>query len=890
LNSDAITGVSKNTNRPILYTALAMGSGMALGFLIIYFLLQSPLIRLIAGLIPDSQPFIQILFGIFLFLGTIGLGGALAGVLGGQAISRFSAATSESRFEWRGAISFFFAQALMAIPTLAILAVVSFFNQDIDVNYGKLPIIFSLVGLLYGLIGGLLFGLLTADLRRTFWITLAAMAGFGAGGLLLGLVLRWVVIPVDSGFWGLMGAALGFFLFGAAGGMSLALVYQGYQDQRTVFPDSTLGRLTKVLFIGGLLALVLIALSNMLDLIRIVKPDLATQLVLPTVSTGWVDAAGATGSIAAETSDLIRCQDGRITISGADAATDAADWAPCFADPLVATDSEARQHAIWYSDQVNRVLGGVTPGHFLMESILDNGTWSTPAIVARPERMAEPLLSGTEVGTLYLTWDGTPQTLSMTPYHCDGLPEGAISQAVYNAVRSERFRPASDPIPYCGNRFDRMHFTPNPTAPGQPVRPTPLGAFDTVGDLIRNAEYEVNLVNMQWDAPSEFESPGKAIARAVADLYRKVKDNPDAYPRGMTVRILLGNLPEIALLSLTDQTQHVITDLREAGVAPNDPEIGWSIQLGNYQGNLPHAHSKFLVVDGETAVAAGFNISYLHLDANYPYYLDLGMTDMGLQMTGPVAQMVLAAYDDLWSNSDLITCWGNPPASKLLFVLFCATEPTEVSHPPEVLRYRVAEENEHASFALHHTLAHLESDEALLAAIDAARESIDLFEVNFSLNTPCLVLAQVSDFCTDENFAPVYMLALRDAVINHDVQVRVLMEESAMNGIENRTGVVWLYNQLAEAGKENKIALRFSSNKMHNKAVLVDEEFLSVGSQNFHYSAWGSPSLTEYNLATDDPGAVQQFLTEYEYWWDRAIPVEDVIGSELAEIEGVLEK
>ena len=169
-----------------------------------------------------------------------------------------------------------------------------------------------------------------------------------------------------------------------------------------------------------------------------------------------------------------------------------------------------------------------------------------------------------------------------------------------------------------------------------------------------------------------------------------------------------------------------------------------------------------------------------------------------------------------------------------------------------------------------------------LAAIAAAKESIDLYEVNFSLNSPCLVLTTLSDLCLQEDFAPVYMLALRDAVLENDVQIRVMMEESAMNGIENRAGILWLYNQLAAQGKEDNVTLRFSANKMHNKAMLVDQEFLSVGSQNFHYSAWGSPSLTEYNLATDDPEAVAEFQSEYEYWWAQAIPVEEVIGQTLA--------
>lgn len=124
------------------------------------------------------------------------------------------------------------------------------------------------------------------------------------------------------------------------------------------------------------------------------------------------------------------------------------------------------------------------------------------------------------------------------------------------------------------------------------------------------------------------------------------------------------------------------------------------------------------------------------------------------------------------------------------------------------------------------------------------------------------------------------MIALRDVILENDVQVRVMMEESAMNGMENRAGIRWLSKQVEGTGKEDNIDLRFSGNKMHNKAMLIDNNFLSVGSQNFHYSAWGSPSLTEYNIATDDPQAVKEFLAEYEYWWDQAIPVQDIMGQQ----------
>ncbi len=127
------------------------------------------------------------------------------------------------------------------------------------------------------------------------------------------------------------------------------------------------------------------------------------------------------------------------------------------------------------------------------------------------------------------------------------------------------------------------------------------------------------------------------------------------------MRILLGNLPELAVFSVTNQLFHVLKDLHDSGVdVYRDDEIGWKLEIANYQGLWPHAHSKFLVVDGKTAAAAGFNYSYLHLAKDHPSGQGLGMTDLAIQMTGPIAQSVMAAYDDLWANSDQLDCWAYP--------------------------------------------------------------------------------------------------------------------------------------------------------------------------------------------------------------------------------------
>jgi cardiolipin synthase len=58
---------------------------------------------------------------------------------------------------------------------------------------------------------------------------------------------------------------------------------------------------------------------------------------------------------------------------------------------------------------------------------------------------------------------------------------------------------------------------------------------------------------------------------------------------------------------------------------------------------------------------------------------------------------------------------------------------------------------------------------------------------------------------------------------------------------------------------------------------LIDDQFLVVGSQNFHYSAYGDNGLTEFNIGTDDPDAIAAFKRFFDYHWERAepIPVEE---------------
>jgi cardiolipin synthase len=83
-----------------------------------------------------------------------------------------------------------------------------------------------------------------------------------------------------------------------------------------------------------------------------------------------------------------------------------------------------------------------------------------------------------------------------------------------------------------------------------------------------------------------------------------------------------------------------------------------------------------------------------------------------------------------------------------------------------------------------------------------------------------------------------------------------------------------MQKELARRGISDQAEFRYYTGRMHTKAFLVDDQFLVVGSQNFHYSAWGDDrGLVEYNIATDSPDAIEDFQRAFEYYWERGKPV-----------------
>ena len=144
-----------------------------------------------------------------------------------------------------------------------------------------------------------------------------------------------------------------------------------------------------------------------------------------------------------------------------------------------------------------------------------------------------------------------------------------------------------------------------------------------------------------------------------------------------------------------------------------------------------------MIIDGESLLSSGFNISWFHLPGNHASGKGDDLTDLGLLMTGPVAQPALAAFDDEWNGANQLVCSDMGIGEDTdRWQKSCEWQTASVSHPPEVLKYYLTGQNQTA-FSLYRTDVYKEADQAYVAAIGSAKQSIDAIHVNFSAQLVC---------------------------------------------------------------------------------------------------------------------------------------------------------
>ncbi|WP_264777318.1 phospholipase D-like domain-containing protein [Deinococcus aetherius] len=422
----------------------------------------------------------------------------------------------------------------------------------------------------------------------------------------------------------------------------------------------------------------------------------------------------------------------------------------------------------------------------------------------------------------------------------------------------------------CGNDFLGFLHTPNPDPAFSAQPPTPHGGFDGLAAQIAGARREVLFAVMEW-ADDPRRGPGAVLARGVAELYGQVRDNPAAFPDGVTVRVALGNFPRAANLEWGSQVYAAARDLLAAGVPLRDDRLGWRVEIANYAGTFPHSHAKLLVTDSVGLTVMGFNVGPLHLPSGTTRGHGGDVRDLGMRFRGPVARDGLNVFDDLWRRSTLLDC--SPGVTPRTVRSSCRNGgPGEPTHPQGTDRFAPTRAGDVRAFSLYRREGFQMADDALVALLDASRQSVDLMHVSFSMDVRCNLALLNPRLCTSQDALP-WMRALVRAA-ERGVTVRALLYEHGFLGLENRVGLAVLRRELRARGLEDRLQARWFPGGLHAKTMLVDGRMLTVGSQNLHYSSWTPRGLNEYTLATTAPGAAQGYAREFAFFWGQARPAD----------------
>ncbi|KPK13385.1 MAG: hypothetical protein AMJ56_02080 [Anaerolineae bacterium SG8_19] len=901
--------IPNNTIRIFLINGLGYVAGAIVGFLFIYLAGRFGLADWLFGLVGEGQFFLQILAIPFIAWFLLALGGAIMGGIGGWVLVNSIGTERKGKLIAGSSVAFAGSTGILLIVFLLLLSFIALYNNFNAQRIEQYGILFGLYGLVFGLLTGIFQAFTTVRLRHTWRVILSSTLGFALGGVFAGLLIRWInpldgldTYPILTTIILLIALALPYFIGGGALGIAYKQIAQLVTESGDTVESAQSPR-WQILVVAVLALFVIVPVVSLVERISgflTIRPaNLQSQISPTTVGVRWSEPVVVTsgiGDMALPTSDLDTAvvvatdstehqawcsPEGMIQYQLGSGPVERIDFPSCSSTPTIALDLDGNPHIVWYTQEVRDTNRVVSPASLLVESIRKNGGWSDAAIAARTESEVLASLESDTEGNLILVWvDAADPTgnLSMAVqenYQCSEDELDPVERAGLEKLLGGGTRPAGAEVPYCRNQFDRIIYTPNPEAEYSDQQITKNGGFDQVSALVEGAEYEVLFNVMQYVETKAEPSPGRILVESIGKLYQQVKDNPEDYPRGMTVRILLGNYPIIANFSWGDQIIEVIKDLKWAGIEKMvDPEIGWRVEVANYPGVYPHSHNKMLVVDGKLAGGLGFNYNYIHFTKDHPSGEGDDLFDLGMTVTGPVAQDAITHYDDMWGGADQIHC-EDLTLTDGQWQDTCQEVKATNDHVPEVLRAYLSPEGDTSAFSLYRSEKFNEADDFIAASLAASTKSIDLITANFSLDIQCIIHLLFPGFCTLEDSTP-YIDAILEAVEKNNTKVRVIMENANSYGLENRVTAMVIYPELVKHGLDDQVELRFFNGRVHAKSGLIDDALLIIGSQNFQYSAWGKGGgLGENMITTSDPDAIAEYKKLFEFKWKQAVPVDE---------------
>jgi hypothetical protein len=849
----------KPNTRSFLINGLGYMAGAVVGYLAIYLFGRLGLTNWLFNLVGEEQMFLQLLAIPLIAWFMLALGGAITGVIGGWVLASSIGTERRGKLIAGSGVAFAGSTGILVMIFLLLTSFIALYNNFTADRIEQFGILFGLYGLVFGLVTGLFQAFTTVKLHHTWRVILASTLGFAIGGVIAGLLIRWInplngleTTPILTTLVLLIALVMPYFIGGGALGLTYDRIAQRTVDAGEPV-ESVQSPRWQIVVVAVLALFIIVPVVNFIEKISsflTVKPaNLQTQISPESTGIRWSDPvplpAGSVDfelpssstemAIVAGTEHQAWCSpEGIIQYQDGSGSVEQIEFPSCSSTPTIALDLEGTPHVVWYTREVRDTNDVTNPASMLVESVRQNGEWSEAVIAGLTEGEALASLSSDADGNMILVWT---EAADLT---------GNLSLSI-----KENYQCSEEDL-----------------------SPVELAGFEALA-LIEEARFEVLFNVMQYVETKTEPSPGSILSESVGKLYQQVKANPEDYPRGMTVRILLGNYPVFADFTWGSQIIEVIKDLKKVGVDKMvDPEIGWRVEVANYPGVYPHSHNKMFVVDGKLAGSLGFNYNYIHFAKDHPSGEGDDLFDLGLSVVGPVAQDVITHYDDMWHGADQIHCedltlpdgqWQDT----------CQEVKATSDHVPEVLRAYLPPDADTNAFSLYRSKVFDEADDFVAASLAASTESIELITANFSMDLHCILNLLAPGFCTLEDAMP-YLESILEAVEVNHTHVRVIMENANSYGLENRVTAMVIYPELVKHGLEDLVELRFFNGRVHAKSGLIDDSLLIIGSQNYQYSAWGKGGgLGENNITTSDPRAIAEYKAMFETKWQEAIPVEE---------------
>ena len=293
--------------RTFLVNGLGYVAGAVVGYLAIYLLGQFGLVDFLFNLVEEGQTFLQLLAIPLIAWFMLALGGMITGGIGGWILSSSIGTENRGKIIGGSSVAFAGSTGILIMLFLILTSFIALYNNLTTGKIEQFGILFGLYGLIFGLLTGLFQAFTTVRLRHTWRVILASTLGFAAGGILAGLIIRWInpldgleTTPILTTLLLLLALALPYFIGGGALGLAyLSIARRTVEAGEEI--ETAQSPIWQIAVVGLIALFIIIPVLNLVDkvagFLTIQPANLQSQITSETTGVRWSDPVLVAGGV-----------------------------------------------------------------------------------------------------------------------------------------------------------------------------------------------------------------------------------------------------------------------------------------------------------------------------------------------------------------------------------------------------------------------------------------------------------------------------------------------------------------------------------------------------------------------------------------------------------------